>query len=278
MKPWRLALLAALALATPLAARERPSEERMPLVPHRAIYDLSLGGTGGTRSFDSARGRMAFDFAGDACDGWSLSYRQVTQLSSGETGDRTLDVAGTTYETADGRSLRFRIDNRTGGASNVVEGEAERQAEGELRVRLRRPKAESFVIPGPAVFTTERIQGIIDAAKAGRRTVSARVFDGADDGRKVYETFALIGPRIEPGAGASLEAPARHETLMKVARWPVTLSYFEAGRRDGSPVQVISFELYENGVSRALTFDYGSFALKGELVGYEPTGTGECRK
>jgi hypothetical protein len=272
-------LLAAALLASPFAvAQERPPGERMPLIPHRAIYDLTMVPGGGTQSIDNARGRLAFDFAGDACDGWSLSYRQVTQLESGESGERTLDVAGASFESADGNSLRFRIDNRGGASAGIVEGEAERRPDGGVVVRLRRPKPETVTLPGPVVFTTERIQGIIDAAKEGRRTVTGRVFDGGDDGKKVYETLAVIGPRLEPGAGPALEPPARHETLARTARWPVTLSYFLAGSSDATPVQVLTFDLYENGVSRALVFDYGSFALRGELVGYEPTGTGECRK
>ena len=59
----------------------------------------------------------------------------------------------------------------------------------------------------------------------------------------------------------------------KLARWPVTLSYFNAGRGEQTPVYVISFELYENGVSRALKLDYGEFALKGESTQLRPVGS-----
>jgi hypothetical protein len=45
----------------------------------------------------------------------------------------------------------------------------------------------------------------------------------------------------------------------------VTISYFTQGDGDRTPVYTISFELYENGISRALKLDYGDFALKGDL-------------
>jgi hypothetical protein len=277
-RPPGLIAAAVLLAASPLAAQERPLDERLPLIPHRAIYDLALTSSTGSRTVESARGRIAFDFSGDACDGYALKYRQVTQLQSGESGERTSDMASATFESADGRNLRFRIDNRGEGAPSTIDGEAERRPDGELRVILRQPKRETFTAPGPVIFPTAHIQELLAAARTGRTNVSVRVFDGSDDGRKVYDTLAVIGRRIEPGVGADLEAAAKHDSLAKTARWPVTLSYFGPGSGERTPIYIISFELYENGVSRALKLDYGDFALKGDLTAYEPTGTGECKK
>ena len=36
-----------------------------------------------------------------------------------------------------------------------------------------------------------------------------KVFDGSDDGKKVYDTLAVIGRRLEPGAEEAIEAPLR---------------------------------------------------------------------
>ncbi len=271
-------VLAALAVAQPSLAQERPREEGLPLIEHRAIYDLSLAASTGSRTVENARGRIAFDFSGNLCEGWSLKYRQVTQIRGGESGERTADMASATFETGDGRSLRFRIDNRGDGSPSTIDGEAEKSDTGELSVRLRQPRPDSFKAPGPIVFPTGHIKDLVAAAKAGQTNLSVRVFDGSDDGRKVYDTLAVIGRRIEPGAGANLEPAAQHESLMRTARWPVTLSYFGPGSGERTPVYVISFELYENGVSRALRLDYGEFALRGDLTAYEPTGTGECKR
>ena len=58
-----------------------------------------------------------------------------------------------------------------------------------------------------------------------------------------------------------------------MTRWPVTISYFDraAGEKTGeqTPVYAITFELYENGVSRALLLDYGDFVLTGEMTSLE---------
>ena len=58
----------------------------------------------------------------------------------------------------------------------------------------------------------------------------------------------------------------------------MTLSYFNAGRGEQTPVYVISFELYENGVSRALKLDYGEFALKGEFTRFELMPGKDCQR
>ncbi len=48
---------------------------------------------------------------------------------------------------------------------------------------------------------------------------------------------------------------------------------------DQTPAYTISFDLYENGVSRALKLDYGDFALRGELKSLDVSpATGACQR
>jgi hypothetical protein len=250
------------------------------LVPHRAIYELSLARSdGGSRGIDTARGRIAFDFGGDACEGYTLKYRQVTVMDSSESGSRTLDVRTATFETGDGKSMRFKTDSRTEDTSaNSVDGEAARTDAGALAIRLRQPKPETLTLPGEAIFPTEHMKRLIAAAQSGEAKLSIKVYDGSDDGKKLYDTLALIGHRIEPGTGASLEEPARQDLLAKAARWPVSISYYNAGTGDQMPAYTISFELYDNGISRGLKLDYGDFALKGDLQTLEIQPYTACQR
>jgi hypothetical protein len=106
-----------------------------------------------------------------------------------------------------------------------------------------------------------------------------KVYDGSNKGDKVYDTLGLIGRKIEAGAAtASLEDVAQGEKLASVPRWPITISYFEDGKADRMPVYTISFELYENGVSRALKLDYGDFALKGDLKSLDVQAPSPCQR
>lgn len=250
------------------------------LVPHRAVYDLSLLRAGGSNSVENARGRIAMEFGGDACEGYTLKYRQVTVLNSGETGSNTLDIQTATYETGDGRSMHFRSTSFRQGMikDGEVDGDAKITPQGKLNVDLKEPKKTAFEASGETVFPTEHLKRLIEAGRRGDSTLSVKVYDGSNKGDKVYETLGLIGRRIEPGAAAaSLDDAARSEKLASVARWPVTISYFEEGNADRIPVYTISFELYENGISRALKLDYGDFALKGDLKSLDVQSPTSCK-
>jgi len=258
------------------SAQSWSEPEIVRLTPHRAVYDLGLAKSGGSRSMEDARGRIAFEFTGDACEGYALNYRQVTVLQSGETGARTSDLRTATFESGDGSSLRFKTDPQTdGSARDAVEGDAEIRI-GRLTVRLQQPERDTFSVPGEAMFPTAHMNRLILGARSGETTLTVRVFDGSDDGRKVYDTLAVIGRRIAPGQGMDVEPAARQDALLRLPRWPVTLSYFAPGDGERTPIYTISFELYENGISRALRLDYGEFALKGDLQHLELRQESAC--
>ena len=263
---WVASTLALLAMTTGVeAVPAAPPPIR--LAPHRAVYDLSLASSRGMRGLDGARGRIAFDFTGNACEGYALKFRQVTVVDSAETGSKTSDLRTASFESGDGKTFRFRNDSTTiGGPKTLVDGSAEKRAGGGLAVKLRSPKRQSVALGDDAVFPNAQMRDLIAAAREGRHVVPMKLFDGSDDGHKVYETLAILGDAIEPGTGEGLEPAAKQDGLAKLRRWPVTVSYFSTGRADATPSYVLGFELYDNGVSRALRLDYGDFVLKGEMV------------
>lgn len=265
-------------LAPAFAETAKPSVQ---LVPHRAVYDLSLLWAGGSNGVENARGRIAMEFGGDACDGYTLKYRQVTILNSSESGSNTLDIQTATYETGDGRSMHFKSTSLRQGMikDSEVDGDAKLTPQGSLNVDLKQPKRKAFESTGETVFPTEHLKRLIEAGRRGDSTLSVKVYDGSNKGDKVYDTLGLIGRRIEPGAAAaSLDDVAKAEKLASVARWPVTISYFEEGKADRMPAYTVSFELYENGISRALKLDYGDFALKGDLKSLDVQAPSPCQR
>jgi hypothetical protein len=184
----------------------------------------------GPRGIEAARGRIAFDFTGDACEGYALSFRQVTVLESGEGEPRTSDMRSTTFEEGEGASFKFRSESLSGDvAAKIVDGDAERR-DGALVVRLNRPKKGRLDFGETALFPTAHMKKLIVAAEAGETIVAVKVFDGSDDGRRVYDTLSVIGRRIEPGTSAALRGRAKKPGLDTLPRWPVTISYFTPGR------------------------------------------------
>jgi len=57
--------------------------------------------------------------------------------------------------------------------------------------------------------------------------------------------------------------------MKTLTRWPVTVSYYDrdakANSGEQTPVYAMSFELFENGVSRALVLDYNDFVIAGKV-------------
>jgi hypothetical protein len=281
--PTRLTLAAAaLALAAAMPAVAAPAAG-VALAPHRAVYDLKLLKSHGSRGVASVRGRILYDFSGNACDGYDLKFRQVSELDSGEGKSVLSDLNSTTWEDANAKSFRFSSQNRMNEkAADAVNGEAERRTKA-VAINLTKPKPKALTMPVTAVFPTEHMRRIIAAARAGTTMLELPVYDGSETGEKLYNTFTLIGKAIPPGAKPPTDATATVPALAKLTRWPVTISYFEQRadseirKGEQTPVYVIGFELYENGISRALILDYSDFTIAGDMTSLEMKKVKPCK-
>src|SRR3954469_4793945 len=165
---------------------------------HQALYELSLVKSRGANAINAARGRILYNFSGSACEGYTSEFRQVSELDSGE-GKLTLsDLRSTSWEDGAGKSYRFKIDTRMNDAdSTPVDGVAERTGS-HITVKLKQPEAKTFELDGNIVFPTEQIQHIIAAARGGKSVLELTVYDGSDNGEKVYNTLSVIAQAI-PG-------------------------------------------------------------------------------
>ena len=111
----RTAALSSLLAGAGLAAGLSPAiaAQNMPMAAHRATYDLILAEGAGKGGVESARGRIVFEFNGSACEGYTLNFRQVTELNGGDIGTKLSDMRSSTFEAGDGSSLRFNTESRT---------------------------------------------------------------------------------------------------------------------------------------------------------------------
>jgi EipB-like len=249
------------------------------LIAHRAVYDLQLAKTRGKSSAVSARGRILYDFTGSSCEGYALLFRQVTELNNGEGRITLSDLRSRTWEDSAGKTYRFASENYLNERLvEAVNGKAERHT-GMVAVTLTKPKERKLDLDAAIVFPTQHIQRIIAAAREGKTILEFPVYDGSDNGQKVFNTLTVIGREIGPNAPAPADAAASHEVLAGLKRWPVTVSYFDRKAKAGeqTPVYAISFELYENGISRALILDYNEISISGKLRTLEIKKTKPCK-
>lgn len=256
-------------------AMAAPPGDKVLLAPHRAVYDLKLSQSRGSRGVEGVRGRILYDFSGNACEGYELQFRQVSELDSGEGKNALSDLRSTTWEAGNARAFRFNSENLLDDKrTDAVDGHAERNAK-TVAVDLSKPKAKNFTVPVSAVFPTQHMRRIVIAAREGKNVLEFPVYDGSESGEKLYNTLTVIGRPIAPGLKPPDDAAAKIPELAKLMRWPVTISYFEQesakAQQTGeqTPVYAISFELYENGISRALLLEYSDFSIKGEMTSLE---------
>jgi hypothetical protein len=239
------------------------------LASHRAAYELSLadsasqGSAANSQAPAGARGLIAYEFRGSSCEGYASNYRLGVELDQAESGSTKIDLRSLTFEDGAGTSMRFEIETQGDQSAAPIAGMATRGAQGDVTVALTKPEPDSANLGSDLLFPTQHIERILEQAHAGRHAFEARVYDGSDTGKKVFQTLAVIGNE-EPASDAAAAKP-----LAGHSRWPVTISYFDQARKDSDPDFIMSFDLYDNGITGDLKLDYGTYALSGRLAQLE---------
>ena len=196
--------LASLAVIAGSCADRRKLPPRVPFLPHQALYELNLVKSRGSNPSTARAGRILYNFSGSACEGYTSEFRQVSELEVGEGKVTLSDLRRRSWEDGAGKSYRFKIDTRMNDAdSSPVDGMAERTGD-HITVKLKQPEAKTFTLDGATVFPTEQIQRIIAAAKEGKSLLELTVYDGSDNGEKVYNTLSVIGQPIAGSKQANI--------------------------------------------------------------------------
>lgn len=274
-----LGALAALAVCSGIGlAAPAQKSDVIEFASHRAVYDLKLASARGNRPVEAVRGRILYDFSGSQCEGYALQFRQVSEIDAGEGIRMMTDMRAATWEGADAKSFRFNSQNYVNQKlKSAVDGAAKRNGS-RVDVNLTKPASKTFEIDAEVFFPTDHMRRIIMAAREGKTLLQGPVFDGSDTGQKVYDTLTIIGQPIEPETQKPDDAAGNDPQLAKMRRWPVSISYFDKSKAGGEqlPVYGIRFELYENGISRALALDYNDFVVAGTMTALDTRPAKPC--
>lgn len=259
VRPHAMPALIALAWLVPGAAAAAQV-----LVPHRAVYDLSLLEASDRSGIDAVTGRMVYEFNGSPCDGYTVSFRSVTEFSTDDT-RRLIDQQVATFEDPERDQFSFVTKSFVDrDLDKEVKGTAQGKTDG-ITVELEKPE-EGTVDLGKARFPAAHMLDLLQRARRGERFYETAIYDGAEDADQVMVTTVIIGARRMTSAD-DVEAPVIG-ALAKEAYWPVSIAYFDDPnpQEDSAPSYRIGFKLYDNGVARDMVTDYGDFQLKGRLV------------
>lgn len=250
------------------------------LAPHRAVYDMLLEDARSGSNVAAVQGRMVFEFSGSHCEGYTLNMRLVTRITDRKGKGTVTDLRSSTWEEGDGERFRFSSSQYFNQIlKEVTTGDARRSGKkGDISVKLRQPSRVALNLPANVLFPTQHSHALLKAALNGKTILQAALFDGSEQGQKVYATTAFIGKGIAPGQGVIGKAVENSGALEKLVSWPVAISYFDQNAKaEATPTYELSFRLYENGVSRKLLIDYGDFSIKGTLNSIEFLHSNKCQ-
>ena len=269
MRSYLPAAVLAATLIAPAAALAQGAQKPAEFAPHRAVYDVTLARSAPGSGVSEMTGRMVYELSGSSCEGWTQNMRFVTRMTNQEGAQQLSDLRTSSWEEAKGRRLRFNSTQlRDDAPPDATQGDAARSADGSsVEVDLEKPEKKRFRIAGSVYFPIQHSMALVAAARAGRTSFAADLYDGAEKGDKVNPTHAVIGAPMKPGPMKSAASVKNADKLDALASWPVAISYFEPGneRKDSPPSYELAFRFYENGVSTRLRIDYGEFAINGEL-------------
>jgi hypothetical protein len=235
------------------------------LVPHRAVYDLTLDRASEKSGITSVVGRMVYEFKGTPCEGYTTNFRYVTRISSDDA-SQLMDQQTSTFEDGAGKTFKFETKSFVDrNLDTEVKGTATHGPDG-ISVKLDKPNKTDLKVR-QAWFPTQHLVELLDRAEQGRNFYETNLFDASDKADRAMTTSVVVGKRREVTA----DDPEYRALggLEHDRYWPVTIAYFDTGGDKSSamqPVYSISLKLLDNGITRDLHMDYGEYALKGRLV------------
>ena len=230
------------------------------LAPHRAVYDLALDRASDQSGITGITGRMVYEFNGSACEGYTVTFRFVTRINTGDT-TRLTDQQTTTFEDAEGKTFSFVTKSYVDQSlDKETKGTATKDGAG-VKVKLEKPEQQSIDL-ATTQFPTQHLVDLLDKADLGDTFYETSLYDGSEDADRAMTTTVIIGKEAQANDSDPLA------TLQKDKFWPVDIAYFDESKNGGEeiPEYRISFKLHKNGVTRDLLMDYGEFSMIGKLV------------
>ncbi len=264
-------LLAALLLCGAAAASAGAVAAGERLLPHRAVYALSLGALRSSSPVVEAAGRFEFEWQ-DVCDGWSVSQKFRIALLYEDGISVSFGWSLSSWEAKDGSRYRFFIRRFDGsGQIESVRGAAEMRPDGSGLATYREPEAREVELPVGTLFPTRHTLHVLDQAEAGAAPVWSLVFDGSGDGG-LFGVSTAFSRRLEPGTPARIASAL----IEGVPSWRVNLAFFGVGAESVEPEQEQGLRLFANGVVDEMHLDYGDFVLDADLTELTRLPAPEC--
>lgn len=254
-----LMLLAGLSVGAAPRAASQPGADAM--AAHRAAYNLTLDRVRDNSDIARARGIMVFEVI-DACDGWATRQRFSLVLTDRDGQDIETGSDYSTFETKDGKRIRFSLTQTTQGAvSQRIAGEADITPEGGT-VRYTEPEAKEESLPPGTLLPMLHTIRALEAARGGQRLLVAPLLDGTSTDGAQDSTTVIAG-------WSGPQPNARFPALAPLGSARMRVAFFDRNDTSGGGASAPDYEVglryWENGVADELKMDFGDFVVDGRM-------------
>lgn len=239
------------------------------LASHKAIYDIRMKSSSTGGEVLDVRGKMLFSFK-KSCDGWISDHKFSLDYEYAGAPPVKVESKFTSFEKFDGSILNFS-------SNRLANGEADQELRGIARINTKKaiysiPEDLSFDLSKVTMFPAMHTVKLIEAAKEGKKIMSATVFDGSDD-RGPVEINAIILKKL----GQDLDSKLNPDLIGKDG-WLMRLAVFPKDEEDTQSISdyEMTMSLQENGIIRDMVVDYHSFSINQKLVAIEPIKDDVC--
>ncbi len=254
-------ILGSVLLAVGFASLSEAAGLTQRLVPHRAVYVMTLAKSSGEGGLTNARGVMTYEFK-DQCDAWTVESKVYLRLRYGNHPEIENIRNMVTWEAKDGLGFRFRVNEKTNGKqTEEIKGVAALDGVGLGGVaEYTKPSAQKVTLASGTVFPTAHLKTLIQASLDGQKHLTKSIFDGATL-ENPYEVSAAIGV----GSGKASLTPELAKVLNDVANWKMRLAYFPVRDSKQTPEIELGIEMRADGIVKRILQDFGKYAVEARL-------------
>lgn len=262
--------LAIAAVVTMTAGALAPVQAATQLVPHRAIYAVSLSPDSVGGPVLDVDGVMSMSIE-ETCDGWIFTQDMKTAITVDNGNTVNQSALFTSWESLDGREYRFASRVKTGGGQLILRGDARLNQDGSGTASYRAPQEIEIALPKGTLFPVSHTAWLIDEAKAGTRSAPRIVFTGSED-LEAELVNAFIG---------DFEAPKDYTAegigeLVSEGGWPLTMAFYPLASETGVPTFEMRALQLGNGVSPELQMNFGEFSTRMSIQRLEAIERPSC--
>ena len=236
------------------------------LTSHQAVYDITLASTaGGAAGVVNAKGKMSYKIQ-KVCNQWQTESVFSLDIGYELSGLDTTNWKQTTRESADGCLFDFEVFVREKGKDRKdLAGRAVCKNDTKELV-LSFPVRSSAVFPKNVVFPVQQTLRLLQAARQGKKSVAAYVYDGTRP-ESLYSVNAVIS---EPDPFRPRKVKGDADLIANQKIWRFDMAFFEefatGNLPDGSPLYEVSLYYYDNGISNEIVQDFKDYRLLSTLT------------